>query len=109
MPYDTTAISGDVKNLLPLRAKLIEAQHPSWNLFKCLLSPYRCLGFKGTVGENMKYLIFDNNKRLLACLLFGSAAWSCAARNDFIRWDRDTRINHLRLITNNTLIDTTLV
>lgn len=57
----------------------------------------------------MKYLIFDNNKRLLACLLFGSAAWSCAARNDFIRWDRDTRINHLRLITNNTLIDTTLV
>jgi hypothetical protein len=50
----------------------------------------------------MKYLVFDNNRRPLACLLFGSAAWSCAARDDFIGWDRDTRINHLRLVTNNT-------
>ena len=102
VPHDTTAISGGLKKLLPLQAELIEAQHPSWNLFKCLLSQYHYLGFKGTVGENMKYLIFDNNKRPLACLLFGSAAWSCAARDDFIGWDKDTRINHLRLITNNT-------
>jgi hypothetical protein len=35
------------------------------------------------VGENMKYLVFDHQRRPLACLLFGSAAWSSAARDDF--------------------------
>jgi len=35
-------------------------------------------------------------------LLFGSAAWSCAARNDFIGWDKSARVNNLHLLTNNT-------
>ena len=102
VPHSTAGITGNLKDLLPLQVEVIETKHPSWNLFKCLLSRYHYLGFNGTVGENMKYLIFDNNRRPLACLLFGSAAWSCAARDDYIGWGQDTRINHLRLITNNT-------
>jgi hypothetical protein len=102
VPHDTTVIADKLKDLLPLRIEAIEPGHPSWNLFKYLLYQYHYLSFKGTVGENMKYLIFDNENRLLTCLLFGSAAWSCAARDDFIGWDRDTRINHLRFLTNNT-------
>ena len=35
-------------------------------------------------------------------LLFGSAAWSCAARDDFMGWDKKTRIDHLPYLTNNT-------
>ena len=102
IPHDTTVIAGKLKDLLPLRIEAIEPGHPCWSLFKYLLRRYHYLGFNGTVGENMKYLIFDNESRLLACLLFGSAAWSCAARDDFIGWDKDTRINNLRLLTNNT-------
>jgi hypothetical protein len=102
VPHDTTGINVNLKDLLPLRVEVIEPGHPSWELFKYLLFRYHYLGFSGTVGENMKYLVFDNSRRLLACLLFGSAAWSCAARDDFLGWDRDTRINHLRLLTNNT-------
>jgi hypothetical protein len=102
VPHDTTVIADKLKNLLPLRIELIEPGHPSWRLFKYLLCRFHYLGFNGAVGENMKYLILDNESRLLACLLFGSAAWSCAARDNFIGWDRDTRINHLRLLTNNT-------
>lgn len=100
--HETTGITGKSKDLLPLQVEVVEAGHPCWELFKCLLFRYHYLGFSGTVGENMKYLILDNNRRPLACLLFGSAAWSCAARDDFIGWDRDTRINHLHLLTNNT-------
>jgi hypothetical protein len=37
-----------------------------------------------TVGENLKYLVFDREHNPLACLLFGSAAWKCAPRDDFI-------------------------
>lgn len=101
VPHDTTVIAGKLKDLLPLRIEAIEPSHPCWSLFKYLLRRYHYLSFNGTVGENMKYLIFDNESRLLACLLFGSAAWSCAARDDFIGWDKDTRINNLRLLTNN--------
>jgi len=50
----------------------------------------------------MKYLILDKERHLLACLLFGSPAWSCAARDDFPGWGKDTRVNRLHLITNNT-------
>lgn len=102
VPHDTTVIAGKLKDLLPLRTEAIEPGHPSWNLFKYLLCQYHYLGFNGTVGENMKYLVFNNESRPLACLLFGSAAWSCAARDDFIGWDKDARINHLHLLTNNT-------
>lgn len=102
VPHDTTEINGRLKDLLPLRVEVVETDHPSWDLYKYLLFRYHYLGFSGTVGENMKYLILDNERRPLACLLFGSAAWSCAARDDFLGWDRNTRINHLYLLTNNT-------
>lgn len=102
VPHSTTAITGKLKDLLPLRVEVVESRHPSWALFKYLLFRYHYLGFSGTVGENMKYLILDNERRPLACLLFGSPAWSCAARDDFLGWDKDTRIRRLHLITNNT-------
>jgi len=54
------------------------------------------------VGENLKYLVKDNRDRPLACLLFGSAAWKCASRDNFIGWDRQTRRNNLGYLTNNT-------
>jgi hypothetical protein len=50
----------------------------------------------------MKYIAFDRNDRPLACLLFGSAAWKTASRDEFIGWDRPTRRRNLQLMTNNT-------
>ena len=38
----------------------------------------------------------------MACALFGSAAWHCAARDAFLGWDRATRAQHLSRLTNNT-------
>jgi hypothetical protein len=102
VPHDTNVIAGKLKDLLPLRTEVIEPGNPSWSLFKYLLCRYHYLGYSGTVGENMKYLVFDNGNRPLACLLFGSAAWSCAVRDDFIGWDKEARINHLHLLSNNT-------
>jgi hypothetical protein len=49
----------------------------------------------------MKYLVFDREQNPLACLLFGSAAWKCAPRDDFIGWDAETRRANLHLVTNN--------
>jgi hypothetical protein len=70
-------------------------------LFKCLLSCYHYLGFTGTVGENLKYLVFDEKDNPLVCLLFGSAAWKTLARDNFIVGDAEIRKANLYLLTNN--------
>ncbi len=38
----------------------------------------------------------------MACVLFGSAAWKCAVRDDFLGWDVATREGNLQSLTNNT-------
>jgi hypothetical protein len=53
------------------------------------------------VGENLKYWVTDGGGRVLACLLFGSAAWSCEARDTFLGWEPETRQRNLSLLTNN--------
>ena len=102
VPHETTDININLQSLLPLGIEVIGPCHPSWKLFKYLLYRYHYLGFSGTVGENMKYLILDNQRRPLACLLFGSAAWSCAARDEYLGWNTNTRIKCLQHLTNNT-------
>lgn len=72
------------------------------DLFRCLISHYHYLGYRNTVGENMKYLIWDNQGRPLSCLLFGSAAWKVAPRDTFIGWTDDIRAHNLSYMTNNT-------
>ncbi|GAB7058112.1 hypothetical protein JCM16163A_48610 [Paenibacillus sp. YK5] len=62
-----------LRELTPLRIEAVREKAMS-RLFKHLLAEYHYLGFSGTVGENMKYLVFDRQQRPLACLLFGSAA-----------------------------------
>ena len=44
----------------------------------------------------------DRHGRAVACVLFGSAAWTCAVRDAFLGWDRPTRERNLQRLTNNT-------
>lgn len=49
----------------------------------------------------MAYLVADRHGRPLACLLFGSVAWSCSARDQYIGWSARQRRERLHLLTNN--------
>jgi len=100
VPHETTPIAGKLNRLLPLRIEVVK-EKDLLKLFKCLLSSYHYLGFTGTVGENLKYLVFDEKDNPLACFLFGSAAWKTLPRDNFIGWDEATRKANLHLITNN--------
>jgi hypothetical protein len=102
VPHDSGAVHCSLQKLLPLNILPVLQTSIELSLFKCLLAKYHYLGFRNTVGENFKYLIKDNQNRPLACLLFGSAAWKCAARDSFIGWDRRTHRTNLGCITNNT-------
>jgi len=75
--HDTTPISDSLENLQPLQ--LLDLTSRALKaLFAWLLARYHYLSFTQPVGENMSYLVADRYGRPLACLLFGSAAWSCA-------------------------------
>lgn len=71
-------------------------------MFSCLLDEHHYLGYKTTVGENLKYMVVDRGERIVACLLFGSAAWKTAPRDVFIGWSAASRQKNINLITNNT-------
>jgi len=98
--HDTTPVLSTLKALSPVRIERVEGTSEH-DLFRCLLSRYHYLGYSGSVGENMKYLISDSTGRPLACLLFGSAAWKTASRDLYIGWDARGRRQNLSLITNN--------
>ncbi|MBI4333747.1 MAG: DUF4338 domain-containing protein [Chloroflexi bacterium] len=100
VPHKTEPIACALSALAPIHVELVE-EASLLDLFKCLLSRYHYLGFGRTVGENMKYLVLDREHNPLACLLFGSAAWKCAPRDDFIGWDANTRkvLSHFKWVT----------
>lgn len=72
------------------------------NLFNGLLAHYHYLGHRIAVGENIRCLVRDRQERPVACVLFGSAAWKCAARDAFIGWNPAARERNLQELTNNT-------
>ncbi len=102
MLHDTTQIAADIKDILPIRLEIVPERTFQIQEFKSLIDQYHYLGFDRNVGENLKYMVYSWQGKLLACLLFGSAAWSCAPRDQFIGWNTVSRRNHLIYTTNNT-------
>jgi hypothetical protein len=92
-------IEASLKELGPVRLEVVDGPE-SRSLFASYLS-HHYLGYTGSVGENMKYMAVDEKGQILACLLFGSAAWKVQARDEFIGWDEAGRRRHLHLVTNN--------
>ena len=100
--HATDPIGGALRDLRPLRVSVVGPGSHERGLFNCLLDRYHYLGHRNTVGENLRYLARDRRGRPLGCVLFGSAAWTCAARDLWIGWERSARQRNLGLLTNNT-------
>lgn len=100
--HTTDPIETSLDELAPLRIYEL-GEHPGkLKLFEWLLHRYHYLSYKRPVGLNLKYLVADRNDRPLGCLLFGSAAWKCGARDRFIGWSAAKRESNLQQVTNNT-------
>jgi hypothetical protein len=95
-------IDGPLCHLQPLSARVVPAGSADARFFNALLAGHHYLGHRNTVGENLRYLVFDRHGRPVAALLFGSAAWACSARDAFLGWDRAVRARNLQRLTNNT-------
>lgn len=98
--HQTEPIESTLQQRLPVRVEVAQ-EGQTQALFEALLSEYHYLGYRGIVGENMKYLVSDRQGTPLGCVLFGSAAWKVAARDAFIGWTPGARRRGLPGITNN--------
>jgi len=98
--HDETPIMGNLKELRPLRVEVVSSKDKLVE-FKSYINQYHYLGFDRHIGENMAYMVYSCNGAVLACLLFGSAAWSCRDRDIYIGWGKDQRKDRLNWLTNN--------
>jgi Domain of unknown function (DUF4338) len=71
-------------------------------LFEAYLHRYHYLSYRSPIGQNLQYLLRDRDSRPLGCALFGSVAWKCAPRDQYVGWDSSTRARQLNYVTNNT-------
>jgi hypothetical protein len=102
IPPALNPIEKSLGRITPLSIQIPAQNSYEENCVGYYLNCYHYLGFNRTVGENIKYLVRDQSGQDIACLLFGSAAWKTAPRDNFIGWNRETRKANVNLITNNT-------
>jgi len=104
LPEACPPIATSLSDLMPVTLSEVSGRACSEEraLFDALLHHHHYLSHRGTVGENLGYLARDRHGRLLACVLFGAAAWQCQARDQHIGWDAPTRQRRLGYVTNNT-------
>ena len=102
LDHDQSLIQGPLDHWQPVQLEPLAQGATDAALFRFLLQRYHYLGHRNCVGENLKYLARDRNGRVLACLLFGSAAWKVAGRDGWIGWTPEQRRSYLCRLTNNT-------
>ena len=100
--HSSDPIEEKLDHLVPLQ--IINAREDLFyrDLFKCLLHRYHYIGYQGSPGETLWYLVVDRHQRPLACLLFAAAAWKIAPRDRLIGWNANVRQRNLIFVTNNT-------
>jgi hypothetical protein len=94
-------VAGALRSVQPLRLELIHPTSPHRRSFEAWLATHHYLGYRGTVGENLRYLVWSAREQALACLVFEAAAWKVAARDAWLGWSAENRRRHLRWVTNN--------
>jgi len=70
-------------------------------LFNSLIEHYHYLGYCHPVGEQLKYIIFFQ-QRPIACLAWSSAPRHIGCRDRFIGWSAKSRKKHIHLMVYNT-------
>ena len=95
-------IQEPVHLLGPLRLEVVSSETPTqlalWN--QCIQA-HHYLGHTTIVGAQIKYNVFAQNTKV-ALISFGSPAWRCKCRDDYIGWSEQQRKNKLQSIVNNT-------
>jgi len=96
------ALMGPLGQYRPIRLERIEDAEQR-RLFRQYLDRYHYLGYRAPYGAQLRYWVRAAQPELppLAALLFTSAAWRMAPRDQFIGWSEEVRPGNLPLVINN--------
>ena len=100
VPTDKNPLNAKLSELEPVQLKLVRNSELE-TLYNSLVQEHHYLGFRQIVGNHLKYMAFIG-ERPVACIGWGSAAWSVKSRETFVGWDKMTKENNLYLVANNT-------
>lgn len=96
---DTTPITDELKNLMPIRLEIARAGI-NLKLWKRYISDYHMIGDKQVCGSQLAYFI-KSNETVLGCLQFSASSWALRSRDEWIGWKVQDRKRRLNLIVNN--------
>ena len=101
---DENVLESSLGNLLPLRMEEVSqlGRQAGRAQLEACVACYHYLGYRSRVGQNLQYWISSAQDRPLACMIFGAAAWQCAARDQWIGWSKQQRAQGLSGLVNNT-------
>lgn len=96
---EEVCLEGIVKKHVPIELKLLSkpAEYKLWNR---IVESYHYQGHQVIVGQSLKYMAYIE-KRPVACLGWGSAAWSLASRDKWIGWGKEEKDRNLAKVVNN--------
>ena len=98
LDMEPVSISGKLSSFdITLALSKTESQQALW---RSLVKSYHYQGYKRMVGRSLKYMAYIEDTPI-ACLGWGSAAWSILPRDSYIGWDRATKDKNLSLVANN--------
>ena len=100
VPADKTPLNAKLSELEPVQLKLVRYSELE-TLYNSLVQEHHYLGFRQIVGNHLKYMAFIGEQPV-ACLGWGSAAWSVKSRDTFIGWNKKTKEQRLHFVANNT-------
>jgi hypothetical protein len=94
--------TGALSQWLPVEVQPI-TERGDRQLFQQYIHRYHYLGYRVPYGAQLRYFVRAGREpeRILACLLFTSAAWKMAPRDSYIGWDEAARSSGLTRIVNN--------
>ncbi len=83
-------IRGSLGEVGPIRLELV-TEAVGRSRFRELVGHHHYLGYRTPYGAQLRYLVQGGGGEALGCLLFSSAAWRMAPRDQWIGWDDVTR------------------
>ncbi|MBW1749880.1 MAG: DUF4338 domain-containing protein [Deltaproteobacteria bacterium] len=96
---DQRRIEKKLSAIQPLEFKQVRRSRAE-KLFNSLLAQYHYLGYTQPVGEQLKYIVYAQD-RPIACLAWSSAARHIGCRDRFIGWNQSLRKTNLHLLAYN--------
>jgi len=99
--YDKTYLYGRIDEYDETELRLHKVDETKWEKhWNQLVNEYHYLGFEGSMGRRVKYII-TLGTRIIGAISFSSAVYQLGPRDAYIGWDDETRIAMLPHLVNN--------